>query len=146
MSASIETFSPGVAGGLADLVLALHAAVAAFVILGLLLTVAGNVVGWRWVNNLWFRVAHLLAIGAVVAESWLGMVCPLTTLEMWLRSLAGDSAYSGGFVEHWLQRLLYYTAPPWVFIVGYTAFAVLVLATWWYFPPEPRRHHGERVG
>ena len=75
----------------------------------------------------------------VVGESWLGLVCPLTTLEMSLRSGAGESSYGGGFIEHWLQQLLYYSAPPWLFVVVYTAFAVLVLATWYYFPPRFKR-------
>ena len=34
------------------------------------------------VNALWFRLVHLLAIGYVVAQAWLGQVCPLTTLEL----------------------------------------------------------------
>ena len=120
---------------LADAVLAVHVGIAAFVVAGLLLTVAGGLARWAWVRNAWFRVAHLMAIGIVVAESWLGIVCPLTTLEMWLRSRAGQATYGGGFVEHWLQRLLYHSAPPWAFIAGYTVFAVLVLATWWRWPP-----------
>jgi len=121
---------------LANAVLVVHVGVVAFVVVGLLVVVAGNLKRWDWVNNAWFRVAHVAAIGIVVAESWLGFACPLTTLEMWLRSRAGDASYGGGFIEHWLQQLLYYNAPPWVFIAGYSVFALLVLATWWYFPPR----------
>lgn len=124
---------------LADSVLALHLAIVVFVIGGLLLVVAGNLRGWRWVNHLWFRVAHLAAIAVVVAESWFGMVCPLTTLELWLRAQAGAATYGGGFIEYWFQRLLYYDAPGWVFTLVYTAFGLLVAATWWYYPPGPRR-------
>ena len=65
--------------GLADAVLALHVAIVAFVIAGLILTIAGNLLAWRWVNALWFRLAHLGAIVIVVAESWFGVVCPLTS-------------------------------------------------------------------
>lgn len=124
---------------LADAVLVLHVAIVAFVVGGLLLIVAGNLRGWRWVNRGWFRVAHLAAIVIVAAEAWLGVACPLTTLEMTLRARAGASLYAGGFIEHWLQRLLYWDAPPWVFVAGYTAFALLVLAVWWRFPPHWRR-------
>lgn len=136
---------PSLAEGLANAVLVLHVAVAAFVVVGLVLAIAGNLRGWHWVNNLWFRIAHLAAILAVVAEAWLEVVCPLTTLEMWLRSQASVKTYGGGFVEHWLQQLLYYSAPPWVFVLGYTVFGCLVLATWWYFPPHSRRRINERV-
>lgn len=124
---------------LADLVLLLHVTIVLFVVLGLLLIFVGNLCGWRWVNNTWFRLSHLLAIGVVVAEVWLGIVCPLTTLEMWLRSQTGGLAYSGSFMEHWLHQLLYYEAPDWVFTAAYTVFGLLVLATWWIFPPTRGR-------
>jgi uncharacterized membrane protein len=124
---------------LANSVLALHLGIVLFVIAGLVLVVSGNLCGWRWVNDLWFRLAHLAAIAVVIAESWAGITCPLTTLEMWLRARAGATTYSGGFVEYWLERLLYYDAPPWVFTLGYSLFGMLVVATWWYFPPASRR-------
>jgi hypothetical protein len=124
---------------LADGVLTLHVAIVAFVIGGLLLVVVGNLFKWQWVNHVWFRIAHLVAIAIVVAESWLDITCPLTTLEMWLREKAGAASYRGSFIEYWLQRLLYYDAPPWVFILAYTLFGLLVLASWWYFPPRRRR-------
>jgi polyferredoxin len=136
---------PSLAQGLANTVLVVHVAVAAFVVVGLVLAVAGNLGGWRWVNNFWFRVAHLAAIFVIAAEAWLGWVCPLTTLEMWLRSQGGEPTYGGGFVEHWLQRLLYYDAPPWVFVLGYSVFACLVLAAWLYFPPHSSRRAHERA-
>jgi len=126
---------------LADVVLAVHVALVAFVVGGLLLVVGGNLAGWRWVNTLGFRVAHLAAIAIVVAQSWLDIVCPLTSLEVWLRAQARQGTYSDGFIEHWLQRLLYYDAPGWVFTLAYSLFGLAVLATWWAYPPRrpPRR-------
>ncbi len=91
---------------------------------------------WRWVNNLWFRVAHLAAIAVVALQAWLGQYCPLTTLESWLRVEAGAGGYKTSFLEHWLQRLIYFEAPFWVFTAAYTSFAVLVLLAWWFFPPR----------
>jgi polyferredoxin len=123
----------------ADAVLVLHFSFVAFVIGGLILTIVGNLRAWTWVNGLWFRLAHLIAIAVVVAQAWLGAACPLTTLEMWLRANARAATYGGGFIEHWLQRLLYYDAPAWVFTSGYTLFGLLVVATWWRFPPTTRR-------
>ncbi|HEY8706809.1 MAG TPA: DUF2784 domain-containing protein [Burkholderiaceae bacterium] len=130
---------------LANAVLVVHVGIAAFVVAGLVLVIVGNLKHWGWVNNVGFRAAHVAAIGIVVAESWLGFVCPLTTLEMWLRSRAGAASYGGGFVEHWLQQFLYYSAPPWVFVAVYTVFALLVLASWWYFPPRFKSRVHERV-
>lgn len=124
--------------GLADAVLVGHVAIVVFVIGGLLLVVVGNLAGWRWVNRPLFRFAHLAAIGIVVAEAWLGVVCPLTTLEMALRERAGAAAYGGSFVAHWLQRLLYYDAPAWVFTLAYSLFGAAVAAAWWIWPPRHR--------
>ncbi len=129
---------------LADVVLTLHFSFVAFVVGGLVLTIVGNLRAWSWVNTLWFRLAHLIAIGVVVAQAWFGAACPLTSFEMWLRANARAATYSGSFIEHWLQRLLYYDAPAWVFTLGYTLFGLLVAATWWRFPPDTRRSGGKR--
>ena len=119
----------------ADAILLVHVAIVFFVIGGLVSIIVGNLRGWRWVNALWFRAMHLAAIAIVVAQAWLGKICPLTTFEMWLRTKARETTYSTGFIEHWLQRLLYYEAPPWVFTLAYTVFGLVVLAAWRYFPP-----------
>ena len=127
---------------LADMVLSLHLAIVSFVVGGLVLIIVGNLRTWTWVNAVWFRLAHLAAIAVVVAQAWLGVVCPLTSLEMWLRAKARATTYDGSFIEHWLQRVLYYEAPAWVFTLGYSLFGLVVVATWWYFPPRfNRRAH-----
>lgn len=125
---------------LADAVLVLHVAVVVFVAGGLLLILVGNLRHWRWVNGWLFRGTHLLAIGVVVIQAWLGRLCPLTILESWLREQGGEAGYRQSFVQTWLQRLLYYEAPLWVFALAYTVFALLVIAAWWRFPPRRRGH------
>lgn len=120
---------------LADVTLLLHVAVVLFVVVGLVLIIIGNLRQWCWVNSLWFRLAHLVIILFVVAEAWLGLICPLTTLELWFRSMAGGDTYSDGFIAHWLQQLLYWDFPSWVFMMLYTCFAGLVVFTWVIFPP-----------
>ena len=129
---------------LADAVLALHVAIVAFVIGGLLGIFVGNRLGWRWVNSLWFRLVHLGTVGIVIAEAWLGAVCPLTTFEMRLRAQAHAPTYSGSFIGHWLQRLLYYDAPPWVFVLAYSLFGLLVVASWLVYPPGTGAHGSRR--
>ena len=124
---------------LADLVLVTHVSVVAFVVVGLLVILCGGAAGWRWIRNPWFRATHLAAIGLVVVQAWLGVICPLTTLEMHLRERAGDATYSGAFIAHWLQKLLYYEAPAWVFVVCYTLFGLAVIGSWLKFRPRSFR-------
>lgn len=121
---------------LADAVLVLHLAVVVFVVGGAVYIVAGNLRGWPLANALAFRVLHLLAIGVVALQAWLGAVCPLTTLENWLREQARASVYQGSFVAHWVQRLLFYEAPAWVCMLAYSLFGALVVWLWRRFPPD----------
>ncbi|MBU0542359.1 MAG: DUF2784 domain-containing protein [Gammaproteobacteria bacterium] len=121
---------------LADLVLLIHFAIVLFVAGGLLLIVLGNVLRWSWVNHWWFRAMHLLAISVVVLESWLGIECPLTTLENWLRLQAGQGVYQGSFIQHWVHSVMFYQAPGWVFALAYTLFALAVVAAWLRWPPQ----------
>ena len=129
----------GIYRALADAVLAVHVGFVVFVITALLMILAGGIRGWRWIRNPWFRACHLAAIGIVVDQSWLGVTCPLTILEMSLRERGGDVTYEGTFIAHWLRRVLFYDAPWWAFVVCYTLFALAVAASWWKFPPRKFR-------
>lgn len=136
---------------LADTLLVVHVLFVAFVVIGLLLIIAGRLLSWSWVRNPWFRLAHLAAIAVVVVQSWFGVICPLTTWEMALRSEAGDATYRGSFIAHWLQKILYYQAPEWVFAVAYTLFGLLVIITWYWARPRPfgqnsRHEHNHTSG
>ncbi|MDH4061661.1 MAG: DUF2784 domain-containing protein [Aquincola sp.] len=123
----------------ADAVLLIHFGVVLFVVVGLVVVVAGSRLRWRWVNGLWFRLAHLAAIALAAVQAWLGQYCPLTTLESWLRVRAGSPSYDKSFIAHWVQRIIYYDAPLWVFTGIYTVFALLVVLVWWRFPPRRSR-------
>lgn len=121
---------------LADLVLVAHVGIVAFVVLGQLLFVAGGLLQWTWVRHLWIRLAHLLLLMFVIAQSWMGATCPLTSWEQLLRRQAGQTAYGESFIEHWLSRLIFFSAPAWVFVLAYSVFGALVLLTWWWIPPR----------
>jgi Protein of Unknown function (DUF2784) len=100
---------------LADLLVALHLAFAAFVILG-------GFLAWRWRRAVF---AHLpaLAWGFWVETS--GQICPLTPLENHLRHLAGEAGYAGGFLDHYVVPLLY---PPGLTRQDQWGLAALLLA------------------
>lgn len=124
---------------LADLVVFIHALFVLFVVAGQALILMGWIFSWRWARGPVFRVTHLAAIGFVVAEAWLGVVCPLTTLEQELRNSAGQTVHEMSFIGYWLNRLMFYTAPEWVFTLVYTLFAILVGAAFVFYPPNWKR-------
>ena len=126
-------------GLLADLVLVVHAAIVAFVVLGQILFILGGVSGWRWVRRLWVRGLHLAAVGVVVVQAWLGRLCPLTVWEHELRRAAGQPVHDQGFVEYWIGNLLFHDLPWWAFVAAYTAFAFVVVWSWWWLPPRCRQ-------
>ena len=121
----------------ADAILLLHVLLVAFVVIGLVFIFVGKVRRWSWIRNPWFRVMHLIAIGVVVVQSWFSVICPLTKIEMELRSRAGDVIYEGSFISHWLEAILYYQLPPWVFIICYTMFGAVVVGSWFWISPRP---------
>jgi len=120
----------------ADAVLVLHVLFVLFVVIGLVLIISGKLLAWSWVRNPWFRLLHLLAIFIVVLQAWAGVACPLTDWEMLLRTQAGDATYSGSFIAHWMESLLYYHAPGWVFTLIYTIFGTAVLMSWFWVRPR----------
>jgi len=115
---------------LADTILVIHFAFVVFVVIGFFLILAGLLAHWSWIHNRIFRIAHLVAIGVVVLQAWFGQLCPLTVWENEFRRRAGQSGYSESFIEHWLHKILFYEAEPWIFTTIYSAFGVLVVLVW----------------
>ncbi len=116
---------------LADLILVVHFSFVLFVTGGLLLVWAGALLGWRWVRNRRFRLAHLAAVAFVAFEALAGVMCPLTVWEDALRGIHDDRS----FVARWIHEIMFYDWPEWVFTVTYVVFAAIVVATYWLVPP-----------
>ena len=81
----------------ADLVLVVHFAFLAFV-------VAGGAFVLRWPRVAW---AHVPAVIWGVLIEFFGWICPLTPLEIALRHRAGEAAYTGSFIAHYVMRVIY---------------------------------------
>src|SRR5437870_10569366 len=82
---------------LVDLVVGAHFAYIGFVGVGALLV-------WRWPWLAWLHLPALLWAVMIIA---VGLPCPLTGLERYARQLAGEPRYSGGFVDHYIEGVLY---------------------------------------
>ena len=105
---------------LADVVVLIHGAFVAFVILGAFIALR-----WRWL--VWVHLPA--AIWGVLIE-YAGWICPLTPLENALRARAGESGYSGDFIEHYILRALYPhgLTPATRWILGSVALVVNLIA------------------
>jgi hypothetical protein len=78
---------------------------------GFILFVAlGGLLAWRWPHLLWPHVAAVAWGAGIVAIGW---TCPLTPLEKHFRRLSGEQGYAGGFVDRYIEGVIYperYTA------------------------------------
>lgn len=82
---------------LADAVVLVHLAFILFVAVGALLA-------WRWPRMVW---AHLPALAWGVGTVTIGFPCPLTTLEKALDRRAGGDVYDGGFIDRYVEDVIY---------------------------------------
>lgn len=84
-------------GVLADVVVLVHLGFLAFL-------VCGGFLAWRWPRLLWLHLPVVLWAVVVVAFN---VPCPLTMAENRLRQLAGERGYSGSFIDHYLNQVIY---------------------------------------
>ncbi len=115
---------------LADLTLLVHLAFIVFVGVGALLLL-------RWPRLAWLHLP-LTAWGVIVG--WGNFTCPLTPLENYFRRRAGESGYSGGFIEHYLTPLIYPDGLTRTIQIALGVFLLaLNLALYWYVFRRQRR-------
>jgi hypothetical protein len=84
-------------GVLADVVVVVHLVFIVFV-------GVGGLVAWRWPWVLWLHVPCVVWCMAIIT---VGFTCPLTPLEKTLRRLAGGKGYGGGFVNRYIEGVVY---------------------------------------
>jgi hypothetical protein len=121
--------------GIAGLVLAVHIAVIAFNLVGLIAIVLGAALGWPWVRVRWWRALHLFSWAVVAIQAALGRACVLTLWEDSLRGQGGQSP----LITRVVDRLIYWPLPIWVFSAVYLVMFAAVVVLWRVSPPMGRR-------
>lgn len=118
-------------------ILLVHFVVIAFNVAGCIVVPIGAWRGWRWVRAFWWRLAHLLSFAVVAAQALAGRACFLT---IWQGDLAGHE-HAPPLIATWINHLIYWPLPLWVFAAAYVAIFVYVLALWvWVRPRWPHAH------
>lgn len=115
---------------LADLIVVLHLGFIVFAALGGLLL-------FKWPRLAWL---HLPAVIWGAITEFMGLICPLTPLEIWLRQQAGADPYLGGFISHYLVPVIYppglTTGTQWLLGGGLVMINLLIYA--WLFSRKHR--------
>jgi hypothetical protein len=89
--------APNVYSGLAVCVLFVHVLFILWVVFGALLTLSRPVLRWL----------HIVSLVWGILTELLPWPCPLTVLENWSEAKAGVQPYQGGFLLHYLDKLVY---------------------------------------
>ena len=93
----LDSLRPVVFRFSADAVVVVH--------LGFIVFVAvGGLLAWRW---RWLVWVHVPAVAWGAAIVLVGFECPLTPLEKYLRGLGGEPDYEGGFVDRYVEDVIY---------------------------------------
>lgn len=92
----------------ADAVVLVHLGFILFIALGALLAC-------RWPR---LFVPHLAAVAWGLGIVAIGWDCPLTPLEKHFRELGGEQGYEGGFVDRYIEDVIYPEAyTPWLRLI-----------------------------
>ncbi len=84
---------------LTTLILVVHFAYLAYV-------VTGGFLAWRWPRTVVLHVAAAAWGLLIVTNPW-GWQCPLTYAERWSRARAGQEGLEAGFVDRYLEGVIY---------------------------------------
>jgi hypothetical protein len=119
---------------LAELVLALHMAVIAFNVFGLVAIPLGAWARWDFVRVRWWRLLHIASLAVVALQAVLGRACFLTILQADLERGGEESP----LVMRWVNSVIYWPLPMWVFTAAYVLVFAYVLALYRWIPPRRR--------
>ncbi len=102
-----------------------------------MLVPVGGWLGWRWVRSYWLRLLHLLSLAVVALQALYGRACILTIWQFALQSGDGQGEPEP-MIATWINRLLYWPLPHWVFVTAYVVVFAYTLLLWrWVAPRRP---------
>jgi len=124
----------------ADVILLIHFVFVAFVVLGFISIWIGYFTKQKFVRNAKFRICHILAMGIVLCESLVGMLCPLTEWENYLRVKGGQGqVYETSFMKEWIHKIMFFDFSELTFVIVYALFFVLILLTFRVIPLDLKK-------
>jgi len=110
---------------LGNCILAVHFVIIAFNAAGLVLIPVGGVLRWRIVRVAWLRLLHLWLLAVVAGQALAGRACILT---IWQNELTGNRSAPAPMIMSWVNHLIYWNLPIWIFAIFYTILFVYVVA------------------
>ena len=117
---------------LADMVLFIHFFIFLFISAILFLIPIGYYLNWKWIKKKSIRLLHFCLMGFVTIETIFGIVCPLTTLEQYLRNQNNnDSIY-----VNVIHKIMYWDFSAHYFLILYVCCLIYLVFLWYYFKPE----------
>jgi len=124
---------------LANIIVVMHFAWIIFMLTGFLLTLCGF--WWKKIFDwLLFRYLHLLGILYVSLLAVMGKYCPLTIWENALREKHESGlAYSGPFIIHYIEKLVYPDINPWFIRIATALIAISTIIIFIIRPPQKRQ-------
>ena len=117
---------------LADIILILHFLIVIFITVGFLLIPIGYFYDWSWTKNFKLRLFHFGLMFIVTFETLVGITCPLTSIENYLRGINNSKS----FVSFWIEKIIYWDFPTSFFIFLYFVFLGWTLLMWKIYPPK----------
>jgi len=130
-----------------EAIIAIHFLFILFMLLGFLLTVYAIFFRSKFFDWWLFRSLHLLGIFYVASLSILGKYCPLTLLENQLMSrYESSSVYSGSFIVHYLEKLVYPDVNPLTIQTPTIFIAMFTIVVFIIRPPKKKRDTEEKKG
>ncbi|MFW6134235.1 MAG: DUF2784 domain-containing protein [Elusimicrobiota bacterium] len=122
---------------LAVSVIFLHFLYIVFMVFGFIFNIYALFFKKELLNYFYLRLIHFIGIIFVFSLELLGKYCPLTLLENYLyKKAAPHLTYTGSFIIHYLEKIIYPDVNPLIVIIPTGVLAVSTLLIFIFYPPK----------